>query len=155
MPANLDRGYFKIYYDIDNSRSWSRGLQVRGLMLSILQRPELKFVSYKNGIEIPVKACAVVVSSWASELGVDRLALTRMLKTLEKDEFISLKNMNNRFTIITVVNFGYYQPLLDEDEQPQNNQQPTNDTTRDTISEQLPLRDKENIYISRQFLEFA
>ncbi len=154
----MQRGFFKVWYKIDRSRAWSRGLEYRGLMLSIMQNQELKYVSHFYGDEIPVGSIAVVVSSWAMEMGVDRLKLTRMLNTLATDKFITTKNVNNRYCMISVVNHERYQTQFEEGEQPANNQRTTgnttSDTTDDTTSEQLPIREKENIY-SDNFLEFA
>ena len=150
----MQRGFFKIWYKIDKSRSWSRGLEYRGLMLSILQHQDLKYLSHFHGHEIPVGSIAIVVSAWAMEIGLDRLKLTRMLNTLAGDNFITVQNINNRFCLITVVNHGRYQTQIDDDDQPTTNQRPTDDTTSDTTDEQTPIREKESIY-SDNFLEFA
>ncbi len=146
----MQRGFFKIWYKVDKSRSWSRGLEYRGLMASILQHHDLKYLSHFHGHEIPVGSIAVVVSAWAMEIGIDRLKLTRMLNTLAGDNFITVQNMNNRFCMITVVNYNRYQTQIDDDAQPMNDQRPTDDTT----DEQTPIREKDNIY-SDNFLEFA
>lgn len=145
--THMHRGFFKVWYKIDRSAAWSRGLEYRGLMTTIMQHEDLKRISHFGGQEIPVGSIAVVVSSWAPALGLDRMKLTRMLKTLAEDEFIQLENVNNRFCVVSVVNHERYQTQLGGDEKPASNKQSTN--------EQLPLRDKENIYITRRFLDFA
>jgi|GEM_PF-5158793 len=152
---DLSRGFFKVYYKIDQSSAWSRGLAFIGLMTAIMQKQDLKRVTYFGGQEIPVGSFAVVISSWAPELGVNRITLSRMLKTLsEEDKFISIENVNNRFCIVSVLKHEAYQSCIDEDEQPKNNQRTTGSTTKGTTSEQSPIRDIER-YITPQFLEFA
>jgi hypothetical protein len=106
----MHRGYYKAWRKITDSVSWSRGLEYRGLMHSILARANYKATPFR-GEMIPAGAFAVVLTSWAGELGVTRQKLQRMLKTLagDPDRFINVENVGNRFSIITVCNWGVYQ----------------------------------------------
>jgi len=79
-------------------------------MHSILVRVNRKPIPFRGEL-VPGGSFAVVMSSWAEELGLSRQKLQRMLKTLEgePDHFIKVKNVGNRFSIISVCNWGVYQ----------------------------------------------
>ncbi|SCY84314.1 hypothetical protein [Desulfoluna spongiiphila] len=142
----MERGYLKAWRKVEDSVSWSRGLEYRGLMWSILNRARFKPV-YFSGHHVPAGSFGIVVSEWALGEGITRPKLQRMLKALEEDEFIKTENVSNRFCLITVVNWDTYQTSPEESEQPVNNQR--------TTDEQLPIKESNNIYITPQFLEFA
>lgn len=142
----MERGYLKAWRKVEDSVSWSRGLEYRGLMWSVLNRVRFKPV-YFAGHPVPAGSFGIVVSEWAMAEGINRTKLLRMLKALEEDDFIKIENVNNRFSLITVVNWNAYQASSEESEQPANNQR--------TTDEQLPIKESNNIYITPQFLEFA
>jgi len=141
----MERGYLKAWRKVEDSVSWSRGLEYRGLMWSILNRARFKPV-YFAGHHVPAGSFGIVVSEWALGEGITRAKLQRMLKALEEDEFIKTENVSNRFCLITVVNWDTYQATPEESEQPVNN--------RRTTDEQLPIKESNN-NITPQFLEFA
>lgn len=106
----MHRGYYKAWRKITDSVSWSRGLEFRGLMHSILVRANRKPIPFR-GEMIPAGSFAVVMTAWAEELGITRQKLQRMLKALsgDPDDFITIHNSGNRFSIITVRNWKIYQ----------------------------------------------
>ena len=106
----MHRGYYKSWRKITDSVSWSRGLEYRGLIHSILVRVNHKPIPFRGEI-VPRGSFAVVMTDWVVDLNINRQKLQRMLKTLcgEPDNFISVQNMGNRFSIVTVLNWELYQ----------------------------------------------
>ncbi|BDQ35907.1 hypothetical protein SYK_02670 [Pseudodesulfovibrio nedwellii] len=104
----MHRGYYKAWRKVTDSVSWSRGLEYRGLMHSILVRVNRKPSPFR-GEMVSAGAFAVVASAWCEELEITRFKLSRMLKVLEDDEFIKTRNVHNRFMVVTVCNWKEYQ----------------------------------------------
>ncbi|NDV19238.1 hypothetical protein GO013_07370 [Pseudodesulfovibrio sp. JC047] len=106
----MHRGYYKAWRKVTDSISWSRGLEYRGLIHSILVKVNHKPLPFRGEV-IPSGSFAVVMTDWCVSLGVSRQKLHRMLKVLtnKPDQFISVENVGNRFSLITVLNWGLYQ----------------------------------------------
>lgn len=104
----MNRGYIKLWRRIEDNVSWSRGPDYRGLMVSILVRTCRRKAAFR-GVNLKAGQMAVVITNWCEELGMDRSRLSRMLKTLASDGFISVRSMSNRFTVVTVRNWEHYQ----------------------------------------------
>lgn len=102
------RGYLKLWRKIEDSVSWSRGLEYRGLICSILVRTSRKKTAFR-GEDIQPGQFGTVMSTWCEELGLSRQKLQRMSNQLVEDGFISVKNVSNRFSIISVLNWDSYQ----------------------------------------------
>ncbi|MBI9110265.1 hypothetical protein [Maridesulfovibrio ferrireducens] len=137
------RGYIKFWRKIEDSVSWSRGIEYRGLMSSILIRTSRKKTAFR-GTEIQPGQFAAVLSNWCDELNLERTKLKRMLKVLSEDSFISVENVHNRFMLVSVLNWATYQenregicptnaqPIPDHrptDTQPMHNRCTTDDPT--------------------------
>ena len=71
----------------------------------------------------------------ASELNISRTTLLRALSDLEKDGLLKSENVDNRFTLISIVSWHTYQ------ENPKESGQPTGQPT-DTIKEGKNIRTK-------------
>ena len=134
QKVNDERGYFKVWRKIEDNKSWSRGAIYRGLMITILQKANWK-KGYFHGYEIQPGQFAFSGSCLASDLGVPRSSVVRMLGILESDGFIQRSNVNNRYSLITVINWDSYQIKNDSCEQPVNNQRSTDGRPADTIKE--------------------
>lgn len=134
QKVNDERGYFKVWRKIEDNKSWSRGAIYRGLMITILQKANWK-KGYFHGYEIQPGQFAFSGSCLASDLGVPRSSVVRMLGVLESDGFIQRSNVNNRYSLITVINWDSYQIKNDSCEQPANNQRSTDGRPADTIKE--------------------
>lgn len=108
----MERGYFKVWRKIEDNRSWSRGLEYRGLMITLLEKANWKR-GYFHGQEVLPGQLACSCSTLADEVGVTRYKLMRMLSTLEDDGFISRKTFNRLCTVINVVNWHLYQAIVE------------------------------------------
>lgn len=106
-------GYFKVWRKIEDSKSWSRGVLYRGLMITLLQKANWK-QGYFHGQEILPGQLACSGASLASELDLSRYQVMRMLATLEDDGFISRQTFGKVCTLITVVNWQLYQSATEE-----------------------------------------
>ena len=104
----MNRGYIKFWRKAQDSASWNRGLMYQGLMINFLTRASWKETSYQ-GHDIHPGQFGVVMSRLAESLGVSRGVVVRMVNRLLSDGFLSVENVNNRFTIITIVNWDSYQ----------------------------------------------
>lgn len=124
----MHRGYLKLWRKIEDSVSWSRGLEYRGLICSILVKTSRKKTAFR-GEEIHPGQFGTVMSTWCDELGLSRQKLQRMSNQLVEDGFISVKNVGNRFSIISVLNWEGYQ-------ESKAGQRATTDTTTDTTGGQ-------------------
>jgi hypothetical protein len=71
------------------------------------------------------------MNTLAEDLGISRQKLIRMFSNLEKDGVVKVENADNRFSIITILNFKDYQESFPE-------VRTTVDTTVDTTAGQLP-----------------
>lgn len=128
----MNRGYIKFWRKAQDSASWNRGLMYQGLMINFLTRASWKETSYQ-GHDIHPGQFGVVMSRLAESLGVSRGVVVRMVNRLLSDGFLSVENVNNRFTIITIVNWDSYQENelagRTTDEQPTDNRRSTDRTT--------------------------
>lgn len=113
----MHRGYLKIWRKIEDNQSWSRGANYRGTMLTLLVMANWK-VGHFAGIAVQPGQLACSSQTLANDLGVSRSTLWRILGKLEKDGFIKRQNMNNQFTLISIVNWHGYQGDFSGDEQP-------------------------------------
>ena len=101
-------GYFKVWRKIEDSKSWSRGVLYRGLMISLLEKENWKR-GFLHGQEILPGQLAFSGECLADELDIPRTSVVRMLRNLELDGFLTRSNMNNRYTLITITNWQSYQ----------------------------------------------
>lgn len=130
----MHRGWLKVWRKIEDNSSWSRGIEYRGLMLTVLQKANWKS-GFFQGKEIMPGQFATSGDSLANDLKINRLKCVRMLKKLSQDGLIRVENMNNRFTLITVVNWETYQGEEKVNEQPMNNKRTTDEQPMNTIKE--------------------
>jgi biotin operon repressor len=130
----MERGFFKIYRKIEDSKSWSRGVLYRGLMISLLEKANWKR-GFFHGQEILPGQLAFSGECLADELDIPRTSVVRMLRNLELDGFLTRSNMNNRYTLITITNWQSYQGVENDCGQPMVNQRSTDGRPVDTIKE--------------------
>ena len=130
----MERGFFKIYRKIEDSKSWSRGVLYRGLMISLLEKANWKR-GFFHGQEILPGQLAFSGECLADELDIPRTSVVRMLRNLELDGFLTRSNMNNRYTLITITNWHSYQGVENDCGQPMVNQRSTDGRPVDTIKE--------------------
>jgi len=82
----------------------------------------------------------------AEALGQSESAIYRKLKVLEKLKMITVKS-NNKYSVVKVLNYGVYQGLDVEDEQPVNNQRTTSEQPVNTDNTNENLKNlKKYIY---------
>ncbi|WP_418719624.1 hypothetical protein [Bilophila wadsworthia] len=130
----MERGFFKIYRKIEDSKSWSRGALYRGLMITLLEKANWKR-GFFHGQEILPGQLAFSGECLADELDIPRTSVVRMLRNLELDGFLTRSNMNNRYTLITITNWHSYQGVENDGGQPMVNQRSTDGQPVDTIKE--------------------
>lgn len=113
----MHRGYLKIWRKIVDSQSWSRGALHRAVMLTLLVKANWK-PSHFAGKRIDAGQVAFSSQRLADELDMSRATLWRVLKGLIEDGFITRRNMNNQFTLVSIVHWQSYQGHFVECEQP-------------------------------------
>ena len=131
----MQRGYIKLWRRAEDSRAWSRGIEYRGLLATLLLRANYKETSF-GGQKIMQGQVATSMQRLADDLGITRDKLIRMLCNLQKDGVISHSQAHNRFTIITILNFSQYQSMMDAP-------RTTDRTTDHTTPAQQPHTSKE------------
>ena len=132
--CNMERGFFKIYRKIEDSKAWSRGALYRGLMITLLQKANWK-QGYFHGQKILPGQLAFSGECLADELDIPRTSVVRMLRNLELDGFLTRSNMNNRYTLVTITNWHSYQSVENNCGQPMVNHWSTDGRPVDTIKE--------------------
>ncbi len=130
----MSNGWFCVWRKIEEDQTWSRGLEYRGLMITILQKTNWK-AGYFLGNKIEPGQFATSASNLADELEISRQKCQRMLKKVEDDGFIKVENVSNRFTKITVVNWERYQSAGKVGEQQVSNQRATGEQPAGTIEQ--------------------
>ena len=131
----MHRGYLKFWRMAEDSRAWSRGIEYRGLLITLLARANYKETSFL-GEKIQPGQVAISMQRLADDLEISRDKLLRMLSNLKKDGVLEVENSHNRYTKITVLNFCKYQQLEEDNH--------TTDTLTDTTTAaQQPHTSKE------------
>lgn len=69
--------------------------------------------------------------SWASTLKINESSIYRYMKLLEELDIITIK-ANNKFSVVTIVNWGIYQQEDNASEQQMNNKRTTNEQQMNT-----------------------
>ena len=135
-------GYLKWWRCAEDSSVWSRGIEYRGLFITLLTKASYIESSF-GGVKILPGQVACSIQRLANDLGISRDKLNRMLRNLQKDGAISAHNSHNRYTIITICNFMQYQ----KDE---GGSRTTDALTNHTTAAQPPhtLKEGKNIYSS-------
>ena len=140
-------GYIKLHRKFIEWE-WYSDEVVRSVFLHLLLTATYKPIRFQ-GTELAPGDVVIGREKMAKELGFSQQQIRTALKKLENTGEI-FKKSTNRFSVATLVNWGVYQGL-DEDEQPTINQQSTNN--QPTINQQSTtfknIRNKEykNIYI--------
>lgn len=122
----MERGWLCLWRKIEDSSSWSRGVDYRGLMLTILQKTNWK-PGFFMGDKIEPGQFATSAGNLAKELKITRQRVQRMLSTLCKDGFISVSNVRNRYTLVSIINWDTYQSKEKTSEQPPGNHRATDE----------------------------
>lgn len=104
----MHRGYIKFWRAAEDSRVWSRGMEYRGLLITLLAKAGHRGAHFL-GVAVGRGQLAVSMGTLAADLGITRQKLLRMVRNLEKDGFLSVANAGNRFSLITITNYGRYQ----------------------------------------------
>lgn len=104
----MNRGYIKFWRIAEDSRVWSRGIEYRGLLITLLTMANHRG-AYFLGTKIERGQVGTSMQNLASDLGVSRQKLIRMFSNLEKDDVVKVKNVDNRFTLVNITNYNIYQ----------------------------------------------
>ena len=103
----MHRGFVKIWRKAEDSQSWSRGIEYRGLIVSLVMRANHK-PGFFAGQRIERGQFACGMGNLADDLGISRHKLLRMLKALKNDDLIEVK-AHSRFSVVTICNYSTYQ----------------------------------------------
>ena len=123
------RGYFKVWHKIKDTKAWSRGLEYRGLLITLLEKANTKD-KYFAGKIIRRGQFACSMRNLGLEVGVSRSKILRMFGVLMGDDFLTTK-ADNLFSVVTICNYDVYNPLKSNDR-----------TTSDTTTGQRPDNDR-------------
>lgn len=130
----MSGGWFCIWRKIEDNISWSRGVEYRGLMITILQKANWK-KGFFLGHEILPGQFPTSAENLAKDLKLSRQKCQRAIAQLARDNFINVKNVSNRFTLITVTNWDTYQDIKEGSEQQVSNQRATSEQQVGTIEQ--------------------
>ena len=120
----MERGFVKLWHRLKDSRCYSRGGVHRALLLTIFTEANWK-PGFFRGVNIQPGQFATSVLGLSQELGFPRTTVQRALADLASDGVITVENVGNRWTRITLVNWDVYQPSAKECGQPVGNQRAT------------------------------
>lgn len=120
----MERGYIKLWNKLKDSRSYSRGGVHRAVLLTIFAEATRR-TSFFKGVELKPGQMAVSVMGLAEDLGFPRTTVQRALADLATDGVVTVENMGNRWTRITLVNWHAYQVDFEQCGQPVGNQRAT------------------------------
>jgi DNA-binding transcriptional regulator YhcF (GntR family) len=80
-----------------------------------------------------------------SELNMNPSTVYRYLSVIEKEGLVCA-NRNNKFTVVTIANWGLYQTVEHENEQQMNNKRTTNEQQMNTNKNVKNVKNVKNIY---------
>ena len=130
----MERGFIKLWRKLKDSKCYSRGGVHRALLLTLFTEANWK-VGHFRGEDILPGQWATSVLGLSQELGFARTTVQRALADLATDGVITVENMGNRWTRITLVNWQCYQPLPRELGQPTGNERATDGQPTGIIKE--------------------
>lgn len=104
----MHRGWLCLWRKVEDNASWSRGVEYRGLMITLMQKVNWK-TGYFQGENIEAGQLATSYENLGNDLKLGSQKVRRMLMKMQEDGFISVSNVKNRFTLITLVNWDTYQ----------------------------------------------
>lgn len=116
----MERGFIKVWHKLKDSKCYSRGGVHRALLLTLFTEANWK-AGHFRGEDILPGQWATSVLGLAQELGFPRTTVQRALADLVEDGVITVENMGNRWTRITLVNWATYQQQLERAGQPMGN----------------------------------
>ena len=121
----MERGFMKLWRKLKDSKCYSRGGVHRALLLTLFTEANWKEGCFRGEVIRPGQF-ATSVLGLSQELGFPRTTVQRALADLATDGVVTVENMGNRWTRITLINWGAYQPTTKELGQPTGNQRATN-----------------------------
>jgi hypothetical protein len=130
----MERGFIKLWRKLKDSKCYSRGGVHRALLLTLFTEANWK-VGHFRGEDILPGQWATSVLGLSQELGFARTTVQRALADLATDGVITVENMGNRWTRITLVNWQCYQPLPRELGQQAGNERATDGQPAGIIKE--------------------
>ena len=130
----MERGFIKLWRKLKDSKCYSRGGVHRALLLTLFTEANWK-AGHFRGEDILPGQWATSVLGLSQELGFARTTVQRALADLATDGVITVENMGNRWTRITLVNWQCYQPLSRELGQPAGNERATDGQPAGIIKE--------------------
>ena len=130
----MERGFMKLWRKLKDSKCYSRGGVHRALLLTLFTEANWKEGCFRGEVIRPGQF-ATSVLGLSQELGFPRTTVQRALADLATDGVVTVENMGNRWTRITLINWGAYQPTMKEFGQPMGNQRATDGQPTGIIKE--------------------
>lgn len=118
----------KLWRKLKDSKCYSRGGVHRALLLTIFTEANWKAGHFRGETVLPGQY-ATSVLGLSTELGFAKTTVQRALSDLVSDGVVTVENMGNRWTRITLVNWASYQPNVEQAGQPTGNERATADAT--------------------------
>ena len=117
----MERGFVKLWHRLKDSKCYSRGGVHRALLLTLFTEANWKEGFFRGETILPGQY-ATSVLGLSQELGFPKTTVQRALSDLVSDGVVTVENMGNRWTRITLVNWATYQPVREGAGQPMGNQ---------------------------------
>lgn len=120
----MHRGYIKIYRKMLDGKSASRGANYIATMVYLLLKACWNEGAFK-GKQLAKGEVAFTLSALAHDLGLSVQTVRTVLKNLSQDEFLTVKKSTrqstrqstDKFTTVTICNFGIYQAQNTDNQQ--------------------------------------
>ncbi len=109
----MHRGFISIWRKVVDNRSWSRGPLHRALLVTLLVKANWKD-GYFRGRTIKAGQLATSAASLADELQTPRTTVQRLLSDLKEDGLVTIENVGNRYSLISITNWHTYQGSKNE-----------------------------------------
>jgi hypothetical protein len=144
----MKRGFVKLWYKIKDNDSYLRGGVHRAVLLTLFVEANVKSELFR-GEEVTQGQLAITMSGLARDLGFPRTTVKNVLYDLAKDGVITLENIGNKWSRITLNHWTLYQPeykVSKASKNPQTtNRQPTDNqqTTDSEIFEEVTYKSEQ------------
>ena len=126
----MDEGYIKLYRSMTNWE-WYSDVNTKAVFLHLLLNANLEETRYMNHV-IPKGGLVIGRKRLAADLGISERSVRTALKHLKMTNEVTIET-TNRFSIVTIVNWGKYQT---------NFKRATNKTTND-LTNNRPTSDQQ------------
>lgn len=147
--TNKDKGYIKLYRSLEQKGYYKRPEYV-ALWVHLLMRASYQQTEYLFNGEIHHLEPGQFITgrkALSKETGISQTTCERILNCFESEQQIG-QQKNNKFRIITILNWSEYQVSGQQNGQQMDNKRTTNGHLADTINKERNKERKNKIYTS-------